>query len=390
MLTQCVGYGDATIRLAEPVRDALLARREPAGQQRAHEDLAWFYQQADGATSPLQLAGPPLRAWLEKAHHLAHSVSDAADTTVRVGRQRWANLECPSRHLLWDRARTLSREHRRYAEAAALFRRCIEQFGDDDYSWHYAGFNLERARQDPGGAETALRMAVVPEWPRDKTDNPGSRNPWWNSRLVTFLIGRGRTLAALEAWGAALDNVDPDCKRVADNPWLAKHLHRWVVRAWLEVGEVKNARRVFDEIPADIVGMDEQLKQLQWRLEDAEEAVQLVESVYPASTPPSDRWHHPQVPPGAELSTWSPGRVVAANRNGVVLVLAAMGPGGPERRVVRAQVSAKEWSKLAWCPPADAAGFVEVHVTRQGRQRIVPVTAAQPPWALAPAEDASA
>jgi hypothetical protein len=311
----------------------------------------------------------------------------------------------------------LSKDRRRYADSAELYRRSIENYGDDDYAWHYLGFNLHRAGKSLREAEHAYQQAVVPEWeieteemqsrsfsrsgsqsfsrsfsgslsqalpsPAARTPNPGASNPWWNSRLVTFLISQGNPRGALEAWGTAIDAIDPDRKRIGEGSWLAMHLHRWVTREWLDHGEVEHARAVFNEIPSEVVESEEELKILQWRLQDAEEAVDLVESVYPASTPPSSRWTDPQVPPGEGLLSWSPGRVVSANKHAVVVMIATVRDGKPQKQVVESSFTAKQWVAAGgWCPPSEAKGFVELHVTTKGKQRIVPVTAALPPWAL--------
>ena len=372
LLTQCVGYGDGQLRIPEPVRDVLRAEHE-----KPHVELAWHYQQVDGALSPMTLVREKAVAWLEKAHHLAH-VSDVA---VPAGRQRWSDLDCPARHLLWDRARFLSKTLRQYGDAAELYRKCISSFGDDDYSWHYLGFNLDRINANAQEVEEALRQAVQPTWPNG-AENSGERNPWWSSRLVTHLIKHGRFTAAQSAWGQAIDAIDPDRKRVAENPWLARHLHKWIVREWLNAGEVAQARAVFDEIPRAVIESEEVLRQLRWRLEDAEEAVQLTESVYPASTQISSRWVKPQV--DVPVQTWSPGRVVSASDESVVLVMAAPGANGPEQKVIRVELAAEEWKQMApWCEPASARGFVELHILKSGEKKIVPVTASDPPWSPA-------
>jgi len=48
----------------------------------------------------------------------------------------------------------------------------------------------DRAVHNHPGAEQAYREAIR----LDRT------NPWWNGRLVTFLIGQGRLRAARTAW----------------------------------------------------------------------------------------------------------------------------------------------------------------------------------------------
>lgn len=50
------------------------------------------------------------------------------------------SLELPARELYWDRARSLSVEHRDYLGAAELYRECLRRFDDRDaYAWHYLG-----------------------------------------------------------------------------------------------------------------------------------------------------------------------------------------------------------------------------------------------------------
>lgn len=187
LLTQCIGYGTEMVRLAEPVRDVLLEHAS-AGEE-SHRKLARYYQGRDGATSPLQLTDAPLFAWLEKAHHLAHVLSEPGRD------QRWEDLDCPSKHLLWDRARSLSRHFCRYSEAAELYRKSVELYGDDDYAWHYLAFNLHRSGEGLPEAASAYRKAVQPTWRNDSPNVAGS--------------GRRRILpvtAALPPW--ALDGED--------------------------------------------------------------------------------------------------------------------------------------------------------------------------------------
>lgn len=77
-----------------------------------------------------------------------------------------------------------------------------------------------------------------------------------------------------------------------------------ITEAFLEFGEVARARVFFDAIqnvnPA-----------IRHRLEDAEEAMKLGESVYPSHTPMSDRWVTPACVDAARtLESWRPGRIL--------------------------------------------------------------------------------
>jgi len=112
--------------------------------------------------------------------------------------------------------------------------------------------------------------------------------PLWNARLVTYLITGGKEEAAQRAWSAALEAIDR-APAGQGKPWLSLHFHQWVVRAWLDVGNVARAREAFGLIPEHFGLTELKLKELKWRLEDAEEAELLAESVYPVNVDPARR-----------------------------------------------------------------------------------------------------
>ena len=371
LLPQCVGYGDELIRIPETVRDALLDNTDD--QTDAHQRLALQYQRRDGALAPLELSGEQLKTWLEKTHHLAQ-----VPASTLVGLQKWEALSHPSRFLLWDRARTLSRVYHRYADAASLFKRALDEFGpNDDYSWHYYAFNRQRDGHADRETEAAYRQAVSPALQSGEA-NPGHPNPWWNARLVTYLITGGKEEAAQRAWSAALEAIDPERQRVKESPWLSLHFHQWVVRAWLDVGNVARAREAFGLIPEHFGLTELKLKELKWRLEDAEEAELLAESVYPVNVDPARRWRQPQGE-ADDVTGWAPGRVVSADKNGVVVVMAEMREGKPVKRVVRTKFTAKQWLALTGARAQQAHGFFELQV-RNTKQQVVMIPAAPPEW----------
>ena len=215
LFTQCVGYGVHAVRIAEPVWLVLAQALARVGlPQRGHHDLSAHYRSLDGASSPWSLDRDGARAWSEKVHHVAHSDPD-----------EWTAQELVAPEQYWDRARVLSHA-RRYRDASALYARCVERFPLDDYGWHYGAWNLQQARGDRREVEERYRRAIrlAPE------------NPWWNSRLVTFLIEDGQPAIARKEWTEALARVDADGEEVVRSPWLALHLHRWVADAWLRAG----------------------------------------------------------------------------------------------------------------------------------------------------------
>jgi tetratricopeptide (TPR) repeat protein len=364
LLSRCIGHGDDVVRVDERVRRMLLRLTTDSPQQAepdAHLELASYHQQRDGALGVEQARGEQVLHWLEKVHHLGHAGAR--------GTQQWSALKLTVREFFWDRARALSIEHRDYQEAAAVYQQCLDKVDPEDaYSWHYLGFNLDRAGRQRRRAEEAFRKAVELD----------PANPWWNGRLVTFLIEQSRFRAAEEEWRALQERVDPDGAQVR-GPSLALNMHRWVVQAWLDRGEVERARRVFNAIPLHVISEHRKLQELRHRLEDAEEVRQLGESVYPAGTPMEARWRESLYlervnPHGAPLREWFPGRVVHASSRGVRVVVATPDARPEARQVVVRELTRDQWRRATGgtaLPRADS--FIEVGTYEDDLLRIVPV-----------------
>jgi hypothetical protein len=165
-------------------------------------------------------------------------------------------------------------------------------------------------------------------------------------------------------------------------------MHRWVVTTWLDHAEIELAREAFDMIPRSVVEKDWDLRALQERLRDAEEARDLGESVYPASIPIDERWAGPRVIPqrsatGAVLRAWYPGRVVQGTDEGVVLVFATTSENSSSRRVKIKELTGQEWSRAARTRPEDATGFVEIGSYLDDDLLIMSIDERTPPWSRA-------
>src|SRR6185312_15085800 len=118
-------------------------------------------------------------------------------------------------------------------EAATVYEECMKRFGEDPYSAHYLGFNIDRA-----GRQAPERLPEAERWLRLAVDLDEG-NPWWNGRLVTFLIREARYIAARSEWFKAVERIDPENERVRRDSWLASHVHYWVASEWLEQGQVE-------------------------------------------------------------------------------------------------------------------------------------------------------
>lgn len=236
LFTHCLGYGNNLVRITPIVRRLLSAATSKAdGVEGAHLVCADHFESLDGVTEPATLTSGAVVAWCEKVHHLGRSGSPGAS--------RWEAQRKVAPEQYWDRARHLSINHRDHAGAATVYRACTEAFSTDDYGWHYFAYNNVRAHGDRAATELAFRRAV--ELAPD--------NPWWNQRLVRFLIRDGQPHAAVDTWRAAIERIDPDGSRVAQDAWLAWNVHAPVAETWLRAGRPAIAAAVVDQLPDAVV-----------------------------------------------------------------------------------------------------------------------------------------
>lgn len=341
LLAECLGYAHGSVlRVPDAVRSALRwgLQRLPESDEQTHSAFGRYHESLDGASSPPATV-PAMFNWLERIYHLGR--------TGPAGEDAWKLLTLASSEQLLDRAWSLSVEYHDYSGAANLYKELTQRDSSDSYPWHYLGFNLQRCGASPVDVETAYRTAVS----LDRT------NPWWNSRLVTFLIDDLRYRAADEEWKACIERLDPTETIVQDRPWLAHHVHRWVAHTWLNHGEVDRARAVFSRIPLAVVAADPELLRLAHRLHDCVEAVTLGESVYPAHAPIRERWVAPRAVPERHddtlLSRWMPGRILSVHGESVALVVV-----DPKtRRVFKQEVERRQWREWARTSPVEGAFF---------------------------------
>jgi hypothetical protein len=231
LLTECVGYGHEWTRVSSSIRALLQTSLGHLGQATNddHHALARYYGEA-GAVPKGDVDRWRVRVRCERLHHTAWSDIDGAE---------WTALQPDAPAFYWDRGRHLSLVRRDFAGAARVYEECVKRFGEDDYAWHYLGFNLQRTGQSRELTERSFRQAV--------SLNPD--HPWWNSRLVTYLIRDGQPATARDEWKLALQRVDPDGTQVRTKGGLAYHFHLWVARAWVAAGRFADARSVLELVP---------------------------------------------------------------------------------------------------------------------------------------------
>lgn len=347
LLVTCIAYGDATVRVPDQTRTVLLEQLRYLGNRAptdaldaGHGILAAHYQALDGQSCIDGLGPDRAVAWMEKVHHLAHGGSATEGA--------WAAQRLFSRELMWAHARSLS-IRRQYKAAARLYERSLMAFGDHSYARHYLAFNLDRAHGDRAEIAQHYRAAVFMD----------EQNPWWNARLVTFLIAHGTYEDARREWRAAVERVDRAGKLLEERSWLALNLHRWVARRWLALGYISEAREVLDEIPPRFVAQERALAALAQEIEDAEEARRLGDSVYPPDVPMDQRWKSPRVlveraASGAHLEAWWAGRVIEADAGRILAVLAQ------RDEAQQIAFTPDEWQSLTGEAAQDARGYIEL------------------------------
>jgi hypothetical protein len=353
LLTACIGYGDHDVRVPEVTRQVLLEtlKLEPTTVEDAHAKLARYHASLDGACTLRGLGQDPALHWLEKVHHLALGgvACEAA----------WRQQVPAGREQLWERARHLSHVQRRFDDAAQTYKACIERFGDDPYSQHYLAYNVEHAGGDLGEVRRGYAAAVASE----------PSNPWWQQRWIRYLIAHGTLVEARAAWRLAIPAIDPDGSKLRGSPWLARNLHYWVARRWLELGRIEDAREVLSEVPQPWLGQEAELRELDALVASHQQALIVGESVYPASAPLDDRWRRPRSLPltraGRALERWAPGRVVEASAAEVTVVVAPT-PDDAQQLTF----DATTWRQLTGDPAQDAAGYFELGAYDDGEQII--------------------
>lgn len=368
LFTRCLAYGDP-VQVPEAVRNALRNVEPDGTPPQAHAQMGDTYRALDGAATAPWSNPAQLEAWFEKAYHYG-AASGFRD-------QEWNELELVGPQMYWSRARALSRD-KRYSEAATVFRRCLDDYPEDDYAAHYLGQNLDWSGQP--GAEAYLRRAV--ELSKD--------NVWWNARLVTHLIEAPLPRAAEEAWQSALKAIDPSGTRSQGEAWLAEHLHRWVALAWLRVGRSDRADQVLSSIPRAFVERHGQLRELRHAIDDALEADTLGHAVYAYGVPMNERWRSDPRhldrfdPDGVDLEVWFPGQVHLVEDGTVTVAYADPEAPRSERSLGFTEISKNDWRRIATGLRPRAKLFVELGIYANGERLIVRQSERSPPDFLRP------
>lgn len=223
--------------------------------------------------------------------------------------------------------RVLSRDMRDYPTASRAFERSLQWDQEDAYAHHYLAYNLDVLAERADDVENHYRAAIRLQ----------PRHPWWHSRLICFLVARGRTRDAEKAWDQALDGLAAG-PATPGSAGLYHDLHRWVAAMLVHRGELDFAGQVLALVPHRQLEEDPEFRALH-RMHGALVDVETHGAYAPASIMLKypEWWREgPFLLPtelggGHVLTRWLAGRVDAREAATLQLRVADIRPGQEQR-----------------------------------------------------------
>ncbi len=259
--------------------------------------------------------------------------------------------------------RYLSEEESRFKDAADVFARAIAWEPKDDYAHHYFAYNLDCLGQRAKEVDKHYREAV------------GLRNdhPWWWSRLICFLLTRGRIEQAEAAWSDALDSLVGLYYNESAGTQIFRDLHGHVLNNALYFNQLHFAERIINDVPKSILENDPHFRACRRRLQ----ALRLADegrAVVPLPYLQNGWWTEgpfrlpPRLKAGHELERWFAARVESVSSEQVRLRLAETFAGSAsEPEVLIATFSLDQlrgWSLIDLDP--HEGDYWEIGVYREG------------------------
>ncbi len=326
----------------------LVAQTGASALEDTHTELANYY--SERFESDLKGAGPVdlyehLGNEVEAFYHFA--LSGQVDTSARAYFAEQLSVL----------GRYLSFERKDYRAAARVFERVIDWEPTDDYAHHYLAFNLDMQARQPRRVEFHYHRAI--ELRPDHC--------WWWSRWLRFLVTRGRTEEAEQAWKDAQDELYLPSPYAPDE--LYKDLHGDLAALLLYRNQLDFARQVLQDVPPALFDRDSFLSACRRRLNELEE-VEAGRSVVPLPYLTREWWREgpyrlpEQLGKGFVLKRWYAARLESANPSVVTLRLAAVSCESPERPEIQlADIDADTFAswQLGGSPPL-AGDYLEVGI----------------------------
>jgi tetratricopeptide (TPR) repeat protein len=229
----CLLFGERKLRMHDELKlCAIRWRRENQGERRVRElmnraNLTLFEVHRERFERFKEGGSPQAVGESMEAYHFA-SVLGRSELLAQVAPTFVDQLDA----LGWS----LSYERRKYAAAAAAFEEALKWDCDDDYAHQYLAYNLDRLGERLEDVEAHFQQAV----------ELNRTHPWWRSRLIMFLVSRGRIAEARAAWDDALLELGLGESDASVGTY--KHLHCWVAASLANAGEPLFAREVLDAV----------------------------------------------------------------------------------------------------------------------------------------------
>jgi tetratricopeptide (TPR) repeat protein len=346
VLRHCLLFGNGTLRLHNVLRtEARKWRREHRDEEHELPAIArrLFGYYHDEFESRSAADDPSALVSSVEAFHFA-SISGESQLIEQATPYFTEQLDA----LGWS----LSYIHRRFNEAADVFRAALDWDETDDYAHHYLAFNLDRVARDPREIEEHYLRALE--------INPN--RVWWHSRLITFLVHRGRMGDAHVRWDDAQVALGVD-SRDGDS-FLFETLHVWVAKALLDRAELAFTREVLRDIPATVRGEIPGLREMFQRLTRLEEAAEF------GAFMPADRlkprwWERrpellqDRLGTGEQLMSWLAARIEGLDEQGVHFHAAVIerGDTADAPRTARTTLRRDEFNRL--CRDGELADLIE-------------------------------
>lgn len=306
ILTKCIMYEeDGRFVLHELLRNDARKRDhwlDDPGRSDTHARLADFYTEELKSAAD---AGEPTLALREELEGFHHAVASGHPGLVEKFRAFFAEqLNLLGRHL--------SHVEKKYPEAVEVFERAVARDAENDYSHHYLAYNLDVQGLQPERVEAHYTQAV----------QISDEHAWWWSRLICFLLTRGRLRDAKARWAQAEDALALPSEDTPESVY--KNLHKWVARLALHRHKLDFAesvlQQVSEEAKTELRGFGA-MEELLQRLRQAEEH----KTVFPSWKPLESRWQTrlrlPERQNDDKLARWLAARVEGIEESTVHLVV---------------------------------------------------------------------
>ena len=230
LLNRALLYGDEHgLRLHEAIAFEVGRTLTPPQRREAHGLAVQLHRKRFEFARSLGHVATSVRHELETMHHR----TAVGDASLLLEDSLWFSDQYVGL------GRALSQVER-YSEAVTAYERALAHDEDSAYAHHYLAWNLDICALEPARVERHYLRAV------ESTPD----HAWYQSRYVRFLVTRGRTSEARDAWDSALASLYEVHAR--DDRRVYAEVHQDIVRLLLHRGLLEFAQSVLDDIPTEI------------------------------------------------------------------------------------------------------------------------------------------